>query len=420
MSIEENLSRLPRTLWWEVDKTDGVSGIYLIDQTRLPLQGDALCCRTVEGACLAIETLAVRGAPALGVMGAMTLALWAVNESRDETTDTFLAHLAEVAEQVSAARPTAVNLSWGVAHLFDFASARAQALAVASEGIGDEASRLGQLKEEMVAAAQQMAADDEAVNRSIGAHAAALLDERAYNVLTHCNAGSLATAYYGTALGGIYTAYEQGKINHVWVDETRPVNQGARLTAWELMVAGVPSTLIVDSAAAGVMANGWVDAVFVGADRIAANGDVANKVGTLMLAQLAHAYGIPFYVLAPSSSIDATTATGADIVIEQRDPRELEGVTVCGVIQPDAAGVARAFDLLTDKGACELKLDHESRLLVDRKGGGYRFDAWFRTTPPKVQVYNPAFDVTPAALISAVITEDGVYAPTEIEAYLNR
>jgi len=424
MGIDENLKRLPRTLWWEVDETDGVPGIYLIDQTRLPLQGDALCCRTVEGACLAIETLAVRGAPALGVMGAMTLALWSVNESDATQVSEFLKALEGIALQVCLVRPTAANLAWGTSRAVSFATQRAEELlALAYAEAADPSAEdndaiekmvIAQLTQDLVSLAQQLADDDEAANRKIGAYAAGILEERPHNILTHCNAGSLATVYYGTALGGVYAAYAEGKVNHVWIDETRPVNQGARLTAWELMVAGIPSTLIADSMAASVMANGWVDAVFVGADRIAANGDVANKIGTLMLAHLAHDYSVPFYVLAPSSSIDRFTPTGDAIEIEQRDSRELEGVTVSGVIQPDDQTIASAFDMLTNDGPRMLNLAHESQMIIDRKGGGYRFDAWFRTTPPGVNVYNPAFDVTPASLITAVITEKGVYAPGDL------
>ncbi len=424
MEIDENLKRLPRTLWWEVDETDGIPGIYLIDQTRLPLQGDALCCRSVEGACLAIATMAVRGAPALGIMGAMTLALWSVNESRETQMPAFLKALEGVAAQVNAVRPTAANLAWGTNQVVSFATQRAGELPMppcvnaedpsAKENTTGEKEVVAQLAQEIVAFAQQLADQDEAANRSLGAYAAQILEDRPLNILTHCNAGSLATVYYGTALGGIYAAYSQGKVNHVWIDETRPVNQGARLTAWELMVAGIPSTLITDSTAASVMANGWVDVIFVGADRIAANGDVANKIGTLMLARLAHDYQVPFYVLAPSSSIDLLTPTGADIEIEQRDPRELEGVTVSGVIQPDDQAVSNAFDMLTHKGPCALKIAHESQMMIERKGGGYRFDAWFRTTPPGINVYNPAFDVTPASLITAVITEKGVFSPDDI------
>lgn len=409
MNIGESLKKLPRTLWWGADES-GAEGIFLIDQTRLPLQGDTLFCHGVQGACTAIATLAVRGAPALGVMGAMTLALWAKNESDENTLGAFLAEMARVKERVDATRPTAVNLSWGTSRALEFARARVAELSGTSDG-EDDAKAIARLTSDLVDFGKEMAAEDEAANRAIGAHASGLLADKPNNILTHCNAGSLATAYYGTALGGVYAAYAQGKVNHVWVDETRPVNQGARLTAWELMVAGVPSTLIADSMAASVMSQGWVDAVFVGADRIAANGDTANKIGTLMLANLAHDYGVPFYVLAPASTIDPHTPDGASIPIEQRDPRELQGVTVASVVMPDDPVVSRALDALTETGERTLKLSCDDALTLRRKGGGYALDAWFRTTPPNVAVYNPAFDVTPARLISAIVTEKGVHEP---------
>ncbi|MDR3307516.1 MAG: S-methyl-5-thioribose-1-phosphate isomerase, partial [Coriobacteriales bacterium] len=266
------------------------------------------------------------------------------------------------------------------------------------------------LKAAVVQFAQDMLAEDEECNRAIGAHGAPLLKQGA-RVLTHCNAGSLATAFYGTALGVVYTAFGQGAVEHVWVTETRPVNQGARLTTWELMAAGVPCALITDSMAATVMAQGWVDAVLVGADRIAVNGDTANKIGTLSLAILAQHYGIPFYVCAPRSTIDPTLPNGSGILIEQRDPRELEGFNASGVILPGDAHTTQALDLLTSEGERELKLKNGHAMQLTRKGGGYGFDAWLRTTPPQVQAYNPAFDVTPARLITAIITNEGVHYP---------
>ena len=218
----------------------------------------------------------------------------------------------------------------------------------------------------------------------------------------------LRRSYFGTALGVIFTAFEQGKIEHVWVDETRPVNQGGRLTAWELRVAGIPSALITDNMAASVMKNGWVDAVIVGADRICANGDTANKIGTYGLAVLAKEHGIPFYVAAPSSTVDLTIGDGSQIEIEERDPREVEGFTVSGFFEPDSADASRAFDLLTKEGPYEVPLTKGHQMVLERKGGAYSFDAWFKVTPPGVQIYNPAFDVTPAEYITAIITERGV------------
>jgi methylthioribose-1-phosphate isomerase len=255
-----------------------------------------------------------------------------------------------------------------------------------------------------------MQAEDEERNRAIGKYGAELLPDEA-KLLTHCNAGSLATAYFGTALGVIFTAHEQGKVAHVFVDETRPVNQGGRLTSWELRMAGVPSTLIADNMAGFVMGRGGVDAIVVGADRIAANGDTANKIGTYSLAVLAKHHGIPFYVAAPTSTIDLTIENGDQIVIEQRDPRELEGFTVSGTFEPDSADASRAFDKLTENGAYDMKLAKGHQMVIERKGGGYSFDAWFRITPPDVQVFNPAFDVTPGELVTAFITERGVITP---------
>jgi len=386
------ISDIPRTLWWDDDK------VYLIDQTRLPLQGDVLVCNTYDGVCLAIKTLAVRGAPALGVAAAFAMALWAQSEGEQfDNIDEFLARFDEVATEVSMARPTAVNLMWGAERM------RALAHGNADLPIAD-------LRALIVQEALNIAAEDEERNRTIGAFGAELLKEGS-KVLTHCNAGSLATSYFGTALGVIFTAHEQGKIEHVWVDETRPVNQGGRLTAWELRIAGVPSALIADNMAASVMRNGWVDAVIVGADRITANGDVANKIGTYGLAVLAKEHGIPFYVAAPSSTIDLTMQEGAQIEIEERDPRELEGFTVAGTFEPDSPEASRAFDLLTKDGPYEVPLTKGHTMIIERKGGAFGFDAWFRTTPPNISVYNPAFDVTPGELVTAIITERGVLTP---------
>lgn len=388
------IENIPRTIWWGTDETDGADAVFMIDQTRLPLQGDLLVARTAEAVARAIKSLAVRGAPAIGVAAALGLAVWTSNESKDETVESYLESLREQAELMAAARPTAVNLGWGARRIVAFATARAD--------LGLEA-----LKEAVIDEAAMMQGEDEERNRAIGAHGAALLPEGS-NVLTHCNAGSLATVYYGTALGVIFTAHEQGRINHVWVDETRPVNQGGRLTAWELLRADVPSTLITDNMAASVMRSGWVDAVIVGADRICANGDVANKIGTYGLAILAKEHGIPFYVAAPSSTVDLTLASGELIPIEERDPREVEGVTISGTISPRSGAAQRAFDMLTDGGTYEFDMGKGHQMLLSRKGGAYAFDAWFKTTPPGVAVYNPAFDVTPAAYVTAIITENGV------------
>ncbi|MDZ4169835.1 MAG: S-methyl-5-thioribose-1-phosphate isomerase [Coriobacteriia bacterium] len=392
------INDIPKTIWWGEDETSGRPVVYLIDQTRLPLQGDVLACNTYDGVIVAIKSLAVRGAPALGVAAALAVGLWSETEGvQYDDPNEYLDRLVEVVDEITAARPTAVNLRWGAERMRVFAFKN-----------GDKP--LEDLRELIVQEAASMVDEDEARNRILGDFGAALLPEKA-KILTHCNAGSLATAYFGTALGVVFAAHEQGKIEHVWVDETRPVNQGGRLTAWELMVAGVPSALITDSMAAAVMKNGWVDAVIVGADRICANGDTANKIGTYGLAVLAKAHDIPFYVAAPSSTVDLTLSDGSQIVIEERDPREVEGVTVSGVFDPDSKDASRAFDLLTKEGAYQVPLQKGHQMLLERKGGGYSFDAWFKTTPPGVEIYNPAFDVTPGEYITAFITERGVIRP---------
>ena len=382
------VDNIPRTIWWGEDEVTGKPAVFLIDQTRLPLQGDVLMCNVAEGVCLAIQAMGVRGAPALGVAAALALALWTENEAGDiENIEDYVAGLSEVALAVESTRPTAVNLAWGAERI----------RRVAMDNMD---MPLDELKALVVQEARNIEAEDEKRNRMIGEHGAALLPDEA-KILTHCNAGSLATAYFGTALGVVFTAHEQGKIAHVWVDETRPVNQGGRLTTWELGLAGIPFALIADSMAGFVMSKGWVDAIIVGADRIAANGDTANKIGTYALAVLAKHHGIPFYVAAPTSTVDLTISTGEDIVIEERDPREMMGFTVSGTFEPDSSDANRAFDLLT-KG---------HRMEIERKGGGYSFDGWFRITPPNVQVFNPAFDITPGELITAIITERGPIRP---------
>jgi methylthioribose-1-phosphate isomerase len=389
------ISDIPQTLWWADDPATGHPAVYMVDQSRLPLAGDVLVCSAYAGVCAAISGMAVRGAPALGVAAAMAVALWAANETDEITgTEEFLARLDEVAAEISATRPTAVNLAWG--------AARMSAFAHANSGVP-----LPELRDLLVAEAQAMADEDEARNRAIGQLGAALLPDDA-RVLTHCNAGSLATAYFGTALGVIFTAHEQGKIAGVWVDETRPVLQGARLTAWELRMAGVPFRLITDSMAASVMQAGMVDAVIVGADRIAANGDTANKIGTYGLAVLCKEHGIPFYVAAPTSTVDLTLPDGDGIVIEERDPREVTGVSFSGVIEPRNSAEMTALDALTREGPWEVPIAKGHALEVTRKGGAFQLDGWARIAPPGVEVYNPAFDVTPAAFITAIITESGV------------
>jgi methylthioribose-1-phosphate isomerase len=293
--------------------------VVLLDQRRLPDEVVHLECRSAAEVAGAIRTLAVRGAPAIGIAAAYGYALAAARgEDRDEAAATLL-----------ASRPTAVNLSWALAEL-----------------------RSGPQEAEALAARARALHEDEVERcRRMAAHAAGLLAPGT-RALTHCNAGALATGGVGSALGAIREAFARGLVEHVLVDETRPLLQGARLTAWELERAGVPHSVVPDAAAGSLLAAGEVGAVLTGADRIAANGDVANKIGTYPLAVLAHRHGVPFYVVAPTSTVDPATPSGAEIPIEERDPAEVTG----------------------------------------------RFPA-----------RNPAFDVTPAALVTAIVTEAGVH-----------
>jgi methylthioribose-1-phosphate isomerase len=334
----------PRTIEW----VGGIDGfVRLIDQTQLP--GTLTCrdCRAVEDVWEAIRSLRVRGAPAIGIAAAMGVVL-AVQRCADVAE--FSRRLVGASAYLRTSRPTAVNLFWAldrmetaVAHLPPNLppAQRTERLLVEALAIHDE---------------------DAATCRAIGRVGAGLVRD-GHGVLTHCNAGGLATAEYGTALAVLFTAAEQGRRFHVYADETRPLLQGARLTAWELQQAGVPVTLICDNMAAQVMKEGRVQLVVVGADRIAANGDTANKIGTYGVAVLARAHAIPFYVAAPSSTFDLTLANGDAIPIEQRDPREV------------THGFGR------------------------------------QTAPAGVTVYNPAFDVTPHELIAGIVTEKGLIQP---------
>jgi methylthioribose-1-phosphate isomerase len=294
--------------------------VVVLDQRRLPGEEVDLRCRTTADVADAIRTLAVRGAPAIGIAAAYGMALAA---ERGEDIDAAL-------EALAASRPTAVNLRWAL------------------EAMRDEPTR---------GRAARIHADEVERCRRMGAHAVELFPEGA-RVLTHCNAGGLATGGYGTALGAVRAAFEAGRVSHVWVDETRPLLQGGRLTAWELEQLGIPQAVITDGAAASFMARGQVDVIVTGADRIAANGDTANKIGTYGLAVLAAHHGLPLVVVAPTSTLDPSAATGAEIPIEERDPGEVSS----------------------------------------------RFPA-----------RNPAFDVTPSDLVSAIVTERGVHRPPFIE-----
>jgi methylthioribose-1-phosphate isomerase len=310
--------------------------LELLDQTLLPGEEKWIRLHTPDEVIEAIQMLRVRGAPAIGCAGAYALVLAAGDASA----------VRAAAPDIASARPTAVNLKWAVERMLR-----------RLDSAPEDTPRAALLEE-----AERIRVEDEASCRAIGRHGAELLGERS-TVLTHCNAGSLATAGYGTALGVIYAAVEQGKSVAVFADETRPLLQGARLTAWELQRAGIDVTLVADSVAGSLLRSGRIDAVVVGADRIAANGDVANKVGTYPVAVLARTHRVPFYVAAPRSTIDPDCPDGASIPIEERDPSE---VTEC-------FGV--------------------------------------RTAPAGVCVYSPAFDVTPAALVTALITEVGVIRP---------
>jgi methylthioribose-1-phosphate isomerase len=327
-------------LWWE----DGA--VSLIDQTALPREVRIRRCTTWEDVAEAIRTLRVRGAPALGVAAAYGLALAAAQDAGGSRSER-LARLRVAAAGLRATRPTAVNLAWALDRL----------LAAA-----DATSDPERLPERLLAEAHAVARADIAINRRMAAHGAALFPDGAA-VLTYCNTGMLATGGWGTAFGVLRQAHEDGRGIRVIACETRPVLQGARLTAWELLQCGIPATLITDNAAATLMRAGEIDAVIVGADRIAANGDTANKVGTYALAVLAHAHGLPFYVAAPLSTVDLATPEGTVIPIEERSPDE---VTML---------------------------------------------AGARVAPAGIAVRNPAFDVTPHRLITAIITEAGVLRP---------
>lgn len=327
-----------RAIRWEADE------LLLLDQRRLPQEELILHLEDYRAVVAAIRDMAVRGAPAIGVTAAYAMAL-AAREAAPYPD--WRERLRGAAEQIKAARPTAVNLAWAVDRQWTLAERAGAGADVAAT---------------LLQAAHELLEEDIAANRRMGAWGAPLLPEG--GVLTHCNTGSLATGGFGTALGVIRAAVAAGKALRVYADETRPWLQGARLTAWELQKDGIPFSLNVDGAAAALMQQGLIQAVIVGADRIAANGDAANKIGTYALAVLAHHHGIPFYVAAPLSTVDFAMADGGGIVIEERPPEE---VTHC-------AGLAVA--------------------------------------PAGVEVRNPAFDVTPAALIHAIITERGVARPS--------
>ena len=319
--------------------------VRIIDQTQLPARLIERDLRSIDDVCDAIARLAVRGAPAIGIAGAMGLVtslLPFASESRERFAPRLLAH----AERIRATRPTAVNLPRALDRM----------LARASELLGDAPQILDGLREE----ATELLEEDRAMCRRIGEHALPLIDDSA-SILTHCNAGALATAGIGTALAPIYLAHEAGRRVHVFVPETRPLLQGSRLTAWELARAGIPVTVIADGAAASLMRSGEIALCLVGADRVAANGDVANKIGTYAAALAAQHHGIPFYVAAPTSTLDPSLPNGDAIPIERRPAAEL----------------ARLDDV--------------------------------RLTPEGAGIDNPAFDVTPAEMVTGIVTDVGVF-----------
>jgi methylthioribose-1-phosphate isomerase len=320
-------------------------GVRFLDQTKLPTEETYVNCKTYQEVADVIRNMVVRGAPAIGVAAAMGVAL-GVKNSKAETPGELKRDFDEICDVIGKTRPTAVNLFWAIRRMRrKFETLRVRPVT--------------QIKQALVEEAQRMHAEDIAINQAMGRHGAALMPASG-GVLTHCNAGALATCGYGTALGVIRAAIERGKKIHVFADETRPFLQGSRLTAWELMKDGIPTTVISDNMSGAMMRQGKIGAVIVGADRIAANGDVANKIGTYTVAVLAKEHDIPFYVAAPISTVDLETSDGSKIPIEQRNPLEVTHF----------AGKA--------------------------------------VTPAGVQVENPAFDVTPAKYVTAIVTERGI------------
>ena len=320
-------------------------GVRFLDQTKLPTEETYVVCKTHEQVADVIRNMVVRGAPAIGVAAAMGIAL-GVSNSKAESAGDLKRDFDQICDVIGKTRPTAVNLFWAIRRMQEkFERIRIRPIA--------------QIKQDLIEEARRMHAEDIAANQAMGRHGATLLPSSG-GVLTHCNAGALATAGYGTALGVIRAAVEQGKKLHVFADETRPFLQGSRLTAWELMKDGIPTTVISDNMAGAMMRQGKIRAIVVGADRIAANGDVANKIGTYTVAVLAKEHGIPFYVAAPISTVDLACPDGSQIPIEQRNSKEVSHI------------------------------------------------AGKQMVPDGVAIENPAFDVTPAKYVSAIVTEKGI------------
>lgn len=340
----------PRTMRWN----EGPGGwLTMIDQTLLPVEFKEIDCRTVEEVWEAIKMLRVRGAPAIGCAAAYGVIIGLQGEGVASDRQPFNAKLKQVTDYLAESRPTAVNLFWALD--------RMKAVAAENSGLAP-----AEMHERLLQEAQAIEVEDREMCAAIGQHGATLI-EQGTGILTHCNAGGLATAGDGTALAVMFAAAAQGKDIHVYADETRPLLQGARLTTWELQQRGVPVTLICDSMAGQVMKEKRIQAVITGADRIAANGDACNKIGTYSVAVLAKAHGIPFYVAAPSSTFDLSLENGDQIPIEERMAEEI------------TAGMGK------------------------------------QTAPDQTTVYNPAFDVAPAELIEAIITEKGIIRPVTKE-----
>lgn len=333
-----------RPIQWD----SGSKTLTLLDQTRLPLEVVYHEYTDPGEVAAAIRDLVVRGAPAIGCAAAFGAALAALEYTGDDPRQ-LAAWVREAVQVLAGSRPTAVNLFWALDRMEKLLESLT----------GEEP---GKIREALEAEAVAIFEEDIAACKTMGDHGARLVPENA-RILTHCNAGALATAGYGTALGVIRSAFRDGKVSLVWVDETRPVLQGARLTAWEMLEEGIPATLITDNVAGAVMAAGEVDFIVVGSDRIAANGDVANKVGTYSVAVLAQRHNIPFVVAAPVSTIDFNIRSGEEIPIEERGSAEV---------------------------------------------AGYGREIW---APSGMRIYNPAFDVTPAELVTAIITEQGIMTP---------
>ncbi|GAB4134919.1 MAG: S-methyl-5-thioribose-1-phosphate isomerase [Planctomycetaceae bacterium] len=350
-SLDTNTTNPFPTLQWVGDAVTG--RLRLIDQTLLPGEHREIECSTVEQVWEAIRSLRVRGAPAIGVAAAYGVVIGVQSPSTLTDRSAFGKRLNEVVSYLSESRPTAVNLFWALDRMQQVEQQHSEC---ATE----------KLQSLLLTEAQQIETEDREMCAAIGANGEGLLEE-GMGVLTHCNAGALATAGDGTALSVIFAASARGKHLHVFADETRPLLQGSRLTAWELQQRNIPVTVICDSAAACTMQSGRIDVVITGADRIAANGDVANKIGTYSVALLARAHNIPFYVAAPSSTFDLSLSSGSEIPIEERPPEEI------------THGFGQA------------------------------------TAPEGVEVYNPAFDVTPAEYVSAIITERGLIRPVNTE-----